>query len=190
MEDEIIIRAAKVEDAAQILKIYAYYVEHTAISFEWEVPTLENFVERIKKISAKYPYLVAERDGKIIGYTYAHKFVDRAAYNWCVELTIYLDKDERRRGVGRKLYTALEEILRGMGILNLYALIGWTDVDDEFLNKNSANFHEHLGFKIVGRFKNCGAKFGRWYDMIVMEKIIGSHIDNPPAVKFLKGCLI
>lgn len=180
------IRAATLDDAAQILKIYSYYVEETAISFECTTPTLENFIERMKNISAKYSYIVAERDEKIIGYAYAHEFVDRAAYDWSVETTIYLEKNEHHHGVGRKLYMELEKILRGMGILNLYAKVAWTDIEDEYLTNNSPKFHEHLGFKTVGKFKNCGSKFGRWYDMTVMEKIIGEHVANPAAVKFLE----
>ncbi|MBO4400453.1 MAG: GNAT family N-acetyltransferase [Selenomonadaceae bacterium] len=179
-----VIRMATIDDAEQILKIYAYYVENTAISFECAVPTLENFRGRIVATLKKYPYLVAERGGKILGYAYAHEFVGRAAYDWSAELTIYLDRNERQRGLGRRLYEALEENLREMGILNLYACIGWTEREDEFLNQNSAKFHEHLGFRRVGLFQNCGRKFGRWYDMIWMEKIIGGHVENPRAVQF------
>ena len=178
------IRTATVDDAAQILKIYSYYVENTAISFEWITPTLDEFILRIKNISKKYPYIVATRDEKIIGYAYAHEFVDRAAYDWSVETTIYLDKDERHKGVGKKLYTELENNLREMGILNLYAKVAYTEIEDEYLTNASAKFHEHLGFKTVGKLKNCGNKFGRWYDMIVMEKIIGEHFENPNGVKF------
>ena len=121
---EITIRAATLDDAEKLLEIYSYYVEKTAVSFEWTVPTLENFVARMKRAMKKYPYLVAEIDKKIIGYAYAHEFILRDAYNYSAELTIYLDKNFRRQGVGRKLYTELEKNLRGMGILNLYACIG------------------------------------------------------------------
>ena len=182
--NNIEIRTAEITDAEQILKIYSYYVENTAISFEWKTPTLDEFITRIKNISGKYPYIVAICEKKILGYAYAHEFVDRAAYDWSVETTIYLDKDERNHGIGRKLYTELENNLRGMGILNLYAKVAYTDVEDEYLTNDSAKFHEHLGFKTVGKFKNCGSKFGRWYDMIVMEKIIGEHVNNPEEIKF------
>ena len=173
---EITIRPATLDDAEKILKIYSYYVEKTAISFEWTVPTLENFVSRMKRTMKKYPYLVAECEKKIIGYSYAHEFILRDAYNYSAELTIYLDKNFRRQGIGRKLYETLERKLSEMGILNLYACIGSLEVADEFLNHDSEKFHENLGFHFVGRFKKCGYKFGRWYDMIWMEKIIGEHL--------------
>lgn len=181
-----IIRGATLDDADQILKIYAHYVENTAVSFEYAVPTLENFRGRMTATLRKYPYLVVAQDEKILGYAYAHEFIGREAYDWSAELTIYLDKDERRRGLGRRLYSALEKILQEMGILNLYACVGWTEREDEFLNHDSAKFHERLGFECVGLFRNCGCKFGRWYDMIWMEKILGEHEENPRAVQFLR----
>lgn len=170
------IRKATLNDAEEILNIYSYYVEKTAVSFECETPTLKNFCERIKKISAKYPYLVAECEKKIVGYAYAHEFIPREAYKYSAELTIYLDKNFRRQGLGKKLYSSLEKILKDMGVLNLYACVGSIEIEDEFLNHDSKNFHEHLGFKIVGKFQKCGYKFNRWYDMIWMEKIIGEHL--------------
>ena len=172
---EVKIRSATVDDAEKILKIYSYYVTDTAISFEIKVPTLANFRGRIFRTLKNFPYLVAELDKKIIGYAYAHEFVGREAYKFSAELTIYLDKNFRGLGVGRKLYQELEKILSAQGIKNLYACVGWVDEEDEFLNHNSANFHQHLGFKIVGKFTKCGRKFNRWYDMIWLEKIIGEH---------------
>lgn len=177
MQKEVTVRNAAPEDAKRLLEIYAYYVEKTAISFEYDVPTLEEFQNRIKKTLQKYPYLVVEEDGKIQGYTYASAFVGRAAYDWSAELTIYLDKDAKQRGYGRRLYEAMEQRLKEMGILNLYACIGYLDEEDEYLNKNSAQFHEHMGFTLAGRFVKCGHKFGRWYDMIWMEKLIGKHVE-------------
>ena len=173
--DKIIIRSATVEDAEAILNIYAYYVEKTAITFEYDVPTLEEMKRRIGKTLEKYPYLVILRDDKIQGYAYAGPFKERAAYDWSVETTIYLAHDAVKRGLGKKLYFALEEALKEMGILNLYACIGYPIEEDQYLTKNSAEFHEHLGYTTVGRFHKCGYKFNRWYDMIWMEKIIGSH---------------
>lgn len=170
-----IIRDAKMEDAGRILEIYAYYVEKTAISWEYDVPTLAEFEERMRKTMKKYPYLVVEEDGRVQGYAYAGAFVGRAAYDWSAELTIYLDRNAKKCGYGRRLYEAMEERLKAMNIQNLYACIGDIDEEDEYLNRNSAQFHEHMGFTKVGEFKKCGRKFGRWYDMIWMEKIIGQH---------------
>lgn len=169
------IREAAVEDAARLLEIYAYYVEKTAITFEYDVPSLEEFRGRIRHIKERYPYLVIERNGVIEGYAYAGVFKDRAAYDRSCEMTIYLDRGAVGGGLGRKLYEALEEALKAQGMLNLYACIGYPDEPDEYLDYNSAQFHEHLGYRTVGTFHQCGYKFGRWYSMIWMEKMIGEH---------------
>ena len=171
----MVIRCAETSDAERLLEIYSYYVEKTAVSFEYDVPTAEEFRERISKTLKKYPYLAAEDNGKIIGYAYAGPFVGRAAYDHSCELSIYIDRDERGRGCGRALYEAIETALRNMGITNMYACIGDPDTEDEYLTKNSEHFHEHLGFVKAGEFHKCGYKFGRWYNMIWMEKIIGKH---------------
>ena len=106
--DTVTVRDAVPADAARILEIYAYYVEHTAISFEYEVPTLAEFEKRMERTMQKYPYLVVEQDGVIQGYAYAGAFVGRAAYDYSCELTIYLDHAAKKRGFGRKLYEALD----------------------------------------------------------------------------------
>ena len=173
--NKVEIRKAEVSDAKDILAVYGYYVERTAISFEYDVPTVEEFQKRIEKTLTKYPYLVAVRDGKIVGYSYAGPFVGRAAYDWSAELTIYLTPEEKGHGTGRKLYETMEKELARMGIKNLYACIGDPIVEDEYLTRNSENFHAHMGFTKVGTFHKCGHKFGRWYNMIWMEKIIGAY---------------
>ncbi len=170
-----IIRDATPQDAERLVEIYSHYVENTVISFEYVTPTVEEFEGRIRRTLEKYPYLVAVEDGKVMGYAYAGAFVGRAAYSRCCELTIYLDKNAKKRGLGRLLYEAIEDRLKALGYLNMYACIGRTEVEDEYLNNNSAEFHAHMGFKQVGYFGKCGYKFGRWYDMIWMEKIIGEH---------------
>ncbi len=169
------IRDAELNDAGRLLEIYDYYVRNTAISFEYDTPTVDEFTARMENIMKKYPYLVIEKDGRIEGYAYAGVFKGRAAYDRSCEMTIYIDRDARRSGLGRMLYEALEEKLGAMGILNLYACIGYPDTEDEYLTKNSAKFHEHLGYSLVGEFHKCGYKFGRWYNMIWMEKLIGDH---------------
>lgn len=185
----ITIRKATLDDAPHLLEIYRYYVEHTAISFEWETPSLEEFRGRMGRIMERYPYLVAVRNGCIQGYAYGNVFIARAAYDWCCELTIYLDRDARKCGVGRKLYEALEEELGNMGVLNLYACIGLPEEEDEYLTRNSADFHAHMGFRLAGQFHKCGYKFDRWYDMIWMEKIIAPHCpEQPPVTNSLQKC--
>lgn len=171
------IRGATVEDAGKLLDIYAYYVTHTAITFECDVPSLEEFQRRIANTLRANPYLVLEEDGVIMGYAYAGPFVGRAAYGHCRELTIYLAPSARGRGLGRMLYEALEDELKKRGVLNLYACIGDPIVEDEYLTRNSERFHGRMGFVKVGEFHKCGYKFQRWYNMIWMEKIIGAHRD-------------
>ena len=167
------IRSATKADAERLLEIYSYYVEKTAISFEYDVPSLEEFTNRIANTLKRFPYLVAEEEGVVQGYAYAGPFKERAAYNHSCELSIYLARGAQGRGYGRKLYEALETALKAKGILNLYACIGDPIVEDEYLTKNSEQFHQHLGFVKAGEFHKCGYKFGRWYNMIWMEKIIG-----------------
>lgn len=173
----ITIRNAMLEDAERILEIYDYYVKNTAITFEYETPSVEEFKERMEKTMKRYPYLVILRNGLIEGYAYAGPFVGRAAYDWSCEMTVYLDYNAQKCGMGRKIYEALVKALQDMGILNLYACIGYPEKSDEYLTTNSADFHEHFGFKKVGEFHKCGYKFDRWYNMIWMEKIIGKHHD-------------
>lgn len=180
--DKIQIRVAKIEDAPVLLSIYKPYVEKTAISFEYDIPTLDEFRRRMENTLKKYPYLVAEDENGILGYAYAGPFVGRAAYDWGIETTIYIKEDKKKLGAGKKLYEALENILKVQNILNMNACIGYPDEEDEYLNKNSVEFHSHIGFKMVGEFHKCGYKFGRWYNMVWMEKIIGEHRDNQPAV--------
>lgn len=182
MENAATVRRAVPEDAVRLLEIYRYYVEQTAITFEYETPSLEEFRHRMEGIQKKYPYLVVEDAGMIQGYAYANVFKNRAAYDWSCELTIYLDVHARKRGLGRKLYETLEGELQKMGVLNLYACISYPDQEDEYLTRNSAEFHEHMGFATVGRFHRCGYKFGRWYDMIWMEKMTGEHREKQPPI--------
>lgn len=180
---ETVIRAASAADAEALLRIYGEYVRNTAITFEYETPAPEEFRRRISGTLERYPYLCALRQGEIVGYAYAGPFAERAAYDWAAETTIYLAQDARGRGLGRKLYEALEEALGAMGVLNLYAKIAYPRTEDEYLTKNSAEFHRHLGYQTAGRFAACGCKFGRWYDMVCMEKLIGRHVENPPPVR-------
>ncbi len=170
------IRSARPDDAGRLLEIYAYYVSDTAISFEYDVPSETEFRSRIVNTLKSYPYLVLIEDGVIQGYAYAGVFKDRAAYDRSCEVSIYVDRELRGRGLGRKLYEALEDRLKEQGILNLYACIAYPVTEDEYLTRNSEQFHGHLGFCTVGQFHKCASKFGRWYDMIWMEKMIGEHI--------------
>lgn len=183
-EQEMEIMPVKIEDAEELLSIYAPYVRDTAISFEYDVPSLCDFQERIRNISSILPYIKAVEEGKILGYAYADKFKNRKAYNWSVEVTVYVRKDFRRAGVGKMLYHALEDSLKHIGVLNMNACIAVPKGEDEHLSNDSYYFHEKMGFHLVGTFHNSGYKFNTWYDMIWMEKIIGEHQKNQKNVRY------
>ena len=172
------------EDAKELLAIYAPYVRDTAVSFEYEVPSLAEFQQRILSISSALPYIKAVEKGTILGYAYAGKFKNRKAYDWSVEVTVYVKKDSRRAGVGSLLYKELEQSLKNIGVLNMNACIAVPKGEDEHLGNDSRYFHEKMGFHLAGIFHNCGYKFDKWYDMIWMEKIIGEHRKHQENVRF------
>lgn len=172
------IRPATAADARELLEIYAPYVTGTAITFEYEVPSVEEFAGRIENTLKKFPYLVALDGDKIVGYAYVSPFKSRAAYDWAVESSIYIAMDTRGKGVGKKLYLLLEEIMKRQNILNMNACISYP-------NPGSIAFHERLGYKTIGHFHQCGYKLDTWYDMVWMEKFIGEHQLNPlPILPF------
>lgn len=173
---DIIIRDAKVTDAKAIQTIYTPYVETTAITFEYNVPSEEEFCRRIETVQQKYPWIVAMVNGKVVGYAYASAFKPRDAYQWAIETSIYVDNNNKRSGIGRQLHEALEQRLKMQGILNMNACISFIDPEDEYLTQDSIRFHERLGYQKVAHFHQCGKKFNRWYDMIWMEKMIGAHL--------------
>lgn len=176
------IRIAAEKDAEQLLEIYTPYVERTAVTFEYDVPSVTEFRQRIAHVLERYPWIVAERDGEIAGYAYASAFKERAAYGWAVETTIYVREECRRAGVGRELYLTLERILAEQNILNANACIAYQEREDEYLTKDSVRFHERMGYVKAAHLHRCGYKFGTWYDMIYMEKMIGTHKKVPEAV--------
>ena len=173
---DIIIRDAKVTDAKAIQTIYTPYVETTAITFEYNVPSEEEFCRRIETVQQKYPWIVAMVNGKVVGYAYASAFKPRDAYQWAIETSIYVDNNNKRSGIGRQLHEALEQRLKMQGILNMNACISFIEPEDEYLSQDSVRFHERLGYQKVAHFHQCGKKFNRWYDMIWMEKMIGEHL--------------
>ena len=180
------IRTASAEDAREILNIYAPYVEKTAVSFEYTVPTLEEFRARIVKTLAEYPYIVAEDGGVIVGYAYAGIFHGREAYKHSAETSIYVDEAHHCRGIGRMLYGELERILLKQNVFTLCACIATPDgKPDSRLTDSSERFHEKMGYKLVGKHSSIGYKFGKWYSIVWMEKDIGEKSPNPqPFIKF------
>ena len=168
------IRIANEADIPAILEIYAPYVRATTVSFEYEVPTFDAFSLRFSEITAQFPWLVWEEEGKLLGYAYASRPFTRAAYSWCAEPSIYLRPEARGKGIGKRLYAALEKLLLEQGYQVLYALITGE-------NQDSLLFHEKLGYTVSVVFPDCGFKFGRWLSLIWMEKRLKS-VEIPSAM--------
>lgn len=166
------VRLATVQDVPRILGIYKPYVENTAISFEYKAPTLEEFTQRFLKITAWFPWLVWEEQGVILGYAYGSLPFERAAYQWSAEASVYLCEDARGKGIGRKLYAALEQLLQKQGYRKVYAII--TTANDA-----SVAFHQAVGYRHRAAFPDCGYKFGKWYGTVWMEKELNAW-DAPP----------
>lgn len=165
------IRSAQIEDAADLVAIYAPYVENTAITFETEVPTVADFASRIKKTLEKFPYLVAE-EGRVVGYAYASTYKDRAAYDWTVELSVYVAQEARGKGIGSLLYDAIEEDLTARGFKNFLACIALP-------NPASLALHKKRGYEQVAHFKNVGYKFDNWHDIVWLQKsLVGDANEN------------
>ena len=174
------IRLATPADAEALLAIYAPYVQNTAASFEYEAPGPEEFRQRIEHTLKEYPYLVAEEDGYILGYAYAGPFRPRMAYRHSAEVSIYVRPEEQGKGIGRALYEKLEELLAAQNVYNLYADVASPNApDDPYLTRGSELFHEKVGYRTIGRYENCGFKFGRWYTLLCMEKVIAERPADP-----------
>ena len=185
---KIKIRTVSTEDTKELLDIYSYYVNHTAVTFEVIPPSPEEFQERISRTLKRYPFIAAEVQGKILGYASAGSFKDRAAYDWCVETTIYVAENARRMGIGSLLQDRLEDLLRQQKILNANACIAVPrEEEDEYLTFDSVRFHERKGYKLAATFHDCGYKFHRWYNMVWMEKMLGDHVaDQQPIIPFFE----
>lgn len=163
------IRLANPSDAAACLRIYAPIIEHTAISFETAVPDVSEFAVRMERIMAHYPFLVWDENGSTLGYVYATRYRERAAYDWICESAIYLDEKARGEGIGRKLYLKLFECLR---MMNMVSVIGGIRSGSP-----SAEFHRHMGFTSVGTIPYAGFKFGEWHDVEFWQYLL---FDPPP----------
>lgn len=166
------IRFAAEADAAGLLAVYAQYIG-MSVTFETALPTAEQFAARIRDIRRVYPYLLLEDGERIVGYAYAHRIRERAAYDWCAELSVYLDRDYTGRGYGRKLYALLMDLLR---LQNVKTAIGCVTMP----NPASEALHEAMGFTRVGLSPCSGYKNGAWHDVAWFEKALGPY-DVPPA---------
>ena len=177
MEEHFTIREAAESDAAALLDIYAPYIRETAITFEYDVPAAEEFAARIGDIARTHPYLVCERDGKPVGYAYAHRIRERAAYDWAAELSVYLAPAAQGQGAGTALYRCLIELLAMQNLRILYGCV-------TLPNEKSERLHEKLGFAPVGVWHGAGWKFGRWHDVGWLEKRLGGDGAAQPVIPF------
>ena len=170
------IRMATKADIPAILDIYAPYILNTTASFEYTVPPVEEFAARFERITAQFPWLVWEEDGRVLGYAYGSAPFERAGYQWCAEVSIYITPAAHGRGIGRRLYAAVEAILWQQGYRRIYAIITQE-------NEASLRFHEALGYRTVAVFPGCGLKFGRSLGIVWMEKSSNSvEIPSIPPV--------
>ncbi|XVH32755.1 arsinothricin resistance N-acetyltransferase ArsN1 family B [Haloferacaceae archaeon DSL9] len=159
-------------DAEQISDLYAPYVRETPVSFETTPPDADEIERRIEKTTARYPWLVCERDDAILGYAYASDFSPREAYQWSAESSVYVRRDAHRNGIGRVLYATLFRLLREQGFYNAYA--GLT-----LPNPGSVGLHESVGFEPVGVYEDVGHKHGEWYDVQWWHKVLAPHPAEP-----------
>lgn len=178
------IRLATETDLPAILEIYRPYVEFSTASFEYVTPSMEDFTRRFRDITEKFPWLVLEENGEVLGYAYGSAPFERAGYAWCAETSIYIRQDCRGRGIGKKLYAALETLLFQLGYQVLYAI-----VTDE--NAGSIAFHQKAGFVQVAHLENCAWKFAKNIGIIYLEKrsaFVSSPSENPlPWCNFVEN---
>ena len=173
--ENILIRKAQIDDYKEILNIYEKYIRETCITFEIEVPSDEEFRDRTKTIIANYPYLVCEIEGKVVGYAYATKHAERAAYDYDVNLSIYINQAYHKRKIGSLLYSRLLKLLKAQGYYNAYAGI-------TLPNEKSLSFHQALGFETVGTYQKTGYKFEQWHDVIWLQKNLIDYTIKPKAI--------
>jgi L-amino acid N-acyltransferase YncA len=167
------IRSIEIGDAEAVRNIYAPFVSENATSFETEPPDVLAMEQRIKTVQDQYPWLVYVSDGKVLGYAYASRHRERKAYQWCVEVSVYIHASARHCGIGRALYISLFEILRRQGYVNAYAAI-------TLPNAPSIRLHESLGFQHIGVFTQCGFKLGRWHDVAWLQlRLLDAPSPNP-----------
>lgn len=166
------LRLAQPSDAPRLAAIFAPYVE-SAITFTTVPPTAADFEKKISEILPDFPFLVFEHEGDVTAYAYASKHRALPAYRWCAEVSIYVDQRGHKKGAGSALYTALFELLRLQGMVNLYAGI-------TLPNPASVGIHEKFGFRRFSLFENVGYKAGKWHDVGWWEKRFDENLIDPP----------
>ena len=168
------IRLATVDDSPALLKIYEQYID-TAITFEYNLPTVQEFAHRVGEILAVYPFLVWEEAGRVMGYAYAHRQKEREAYQWNAELSIYLDPSFVSKGAGKKLYRALMDLLKLQGVKTVYGVV-------TVPNEKSEKLHAAMGFHPAGIHYNTGYKSGAWRNVAWFEKQIAPYDADPQPI--------
>ena len=172
--NSIVLRPVRESDVPALLAIYSQYIE-TNITFEYDLPSEEEFLHRIREVTAVYPWLVCEKYGRTVGYAYAHLYKERAAYAWDVELSVYTSREAEGMGIGRRLYGALLALLALQGVYTAYGRVTCP-------NEKSERLHEVMGFHKVGEEHGTGFKNGIWMDLTVYEKILSPHDGNPRPI--------
>lgn len=167
----MILRFAAEADVPALLAVYERYIP-TTVTFEYELPSPEEFSRRVSSVSETYPYLILEEGGEILGYAYAHRIAERAAYGWGAELSVYLRPDAAGQGLGSRLYRALTDLLRLQGVRTVYGLVASP-------NPASERLHASFGFRLMGVQQKAGYKNGRWIDLLWFEKAIAPYDGTP-----------
>ncbi len=163
MKQTTFIRFAAESDAAAMADIYRPYVLETVYTFEYEPPDGEAFAGRLRRTQPDFPWLAAERDGRLLGYAYASRAFERAAYGWDADLSVYLRPEAQGRGLGRTFYALLERMLARQGYQVVYGVVTGE-------NTGSCRFHEALGYRLTATLPGCGFKHGRWLSVHWYEK--------------------
>jgi phosphinothricin acetyltransferase len=176
-----LLRLATPSDAAGCLDIYRPFVETSHTTFETDVPTVDEFARRIESTLIARPWIVAEENGRVMGYAYASPIKDRIAYQWSVEVAIYVAPESRGRGVGRALYAALFRVLAGQGFVNAVGIIALP-------NEPSIALHESLGFEKISHLKSIGYKLGAWHDTTWWQKRLATPRTHPSPPRTLVSC--
>lgn len=168
------LRFALPSDAESVLNIYAPFVRDTAVTFEYEVPSLSSYTERMERIMTAYPFILCEIGGRVAGYAYASRHRERAAYLWAVESSVYIDPAFQGQGLGKRLYGALFEVLRRQGFLLVYAVV-------TLPNPMSERLHASLGFSEIGVHRCAGYKLGSWHDVKWFEYFLSEPPSSPES---------
>jgi L-amino acid N-acyltransferase YncA len=183
MNNTFEIRLINESETLDVLEIYKYYVEHSIISFEYEAPSQEEYLQRMRVNTEKYPWLLCLYNNKIIGFAYGSTHRYRTAYQWSPESTIYITHDFHTKGIGKILYKTLFEILKLQGYYNVFAGVALP-------NQKSIGFHKAMGFEEIGIFKKVGYKHGNWHDTHWFQLSLNEHILEPKNPIELKEILL